>query len=424
VNVTLERPLVVIAARDERSMRALVPQYWESLSAIKPSSVFVNGADAYYIALRADAEVDAQLQNPYVAAYWSYSSLVIQRSLGGRLPLWLANGLGAVLSHTIVKSNEVEFGKPQPWIAERAKEGPRLPLSDLFAVDRESPHYRNGSPRELYDAQTWSLVQFLIFGYKDDASGRFDRLVERVIAGVPSTEALAAVYGSLEALEEAWLLYLHQNIYSYGRLPTNTAIVEEKLPARVASDAEHLASRAAFHVAMNRPVEAADLIAALRKTTAGSAAADHVEAMQHDRDQRDDEARVLFAKAAEAGSSSFWTYYRLASLRAAGQMSPADQAAVVPWLERATALNPQFAPAWAFLADVQANQRNVEAAVASAVQAIRLEPGAGNHYVRLARLLASAGQLDDAKTVAQQGLPFTTGQQRAFLESLLAQATN
>ena len=67
--------------------------------------------DAYYIALRADVQVEAQLQNPHAAAYWSYSALVLQRGLGGRLPLWLTNGLAAVLSNTIVRNNEVDaFG--------------------------------------------------------------------------------------------------------------------------------------------------------------------------------------------------------------------------------------------------------------------------------------------------------------------------
>ena len=256
MNVNLERPLIVVAARDERTMRTLAPEYWEGVSVLKPSSVFVTGADAYYIALQADAEVDEQLQNPYVAAYASYSSLVIQRSLNGRLPLWLQNGLAAVLSHTIVKPREVEFGKPQPWIAERAKAGPRLPLDQLFAVDRSSPNYRNGSPRELYDAQTWSLVQFLIFGYGQDAGARFDQLLAKVTSGVPSEQALTQTYGSLEDLQTAWLLYLHQGVFRYGRLPTNTAIIENKLPSRPATEAEQLAVRAALLVSTNRPVEA------------------------------------------------------------------------------------------------------------------------------------------------------------------------
>jgi len=257
-------------------------------------------------------QVTAQLQNPHAAAYWAYSGLVLQRALGGRLPLWLTNGLAAVLSNTIVRNNEVEFGRPQPWMAERAKEGPRLPLPALFAVDHDSPSYRGGVDRERFDAQTWALVQFLIFGNKDNAAARFDQLIGQLAAGVPSEQAVTAVYGSVAALDEAYLLYVHQGVYSYSRLPTDTAIVEAQLPARVAAPADHMASRAAFHVAMNRPVEARALIAAARQADPASPAADTVEAVLLDREQHADEARNLFAKAAEAGSSSFWTYYRLA----------------------------------------------------------------------------------------------------------------
>ncbi len=419
-NPTLDRPVVVIAVRDENGMRALAPQYWEQRGGSRPTSVFVGAPDAYYIALRADVQVEAQLQNPHAAAYWSYSALVLQRGLGGRLPLWLTNGLAAVLSNTIVRNNEVEFGRPQPWMAERAKEGPRLPLPALFATDRNSPYYRGGIDRERFDAQTWALVQFLIFGYKDNASARFDQLVGQLAAGASSEEAVAAVYGSVAALDEAYLLYIHQGVYSYSRLPTNTAIVEGKLPAQIAAPADQMASRAAFHVAMDRPVEARALVASARKADPASPAADAVEAVLLDQEKQTDEARTLFAKAAEAGSTSFWTYYRMATLRASGPMTPDDQAAIEPWLVRATTLNPRFAPAWAFLADIQGNRQRTDEAIESARRAVELENVNVMHYVRLARLLVSASRADEARAVAKQALPMATPQQRQLLESILA----
>ena len=417
---TLDRPVIVIAARDENGMRALAPQFWEQRGGTRPTSVFVGGPDAYYIALRADVQVTAQLQNPHAAAYWAYSGLVLQRALGGRLPLWLTNGLAAVLSNTIVRNNEVEFGRPQPWMAERAKEGPRLPLPALFAVDHDSPSYRGGVDRERFDAQTWALVQFLIFGNKDNAAARFDQLIGQLAAGVPSEQAVTAVYGSVAALDEAYLLYVHQGVYSYSRLPTDTAIVEAQLPARVADPADHMASRAAFHVAMNRPAEARALIAAARQADPASPAADTVEAVLLDREQQPDEARKLFAKAAEAGSSSFWTYYRLATLQAAGRMTPDDQAAIEPWLERAAALNPRFAPAWAFLADIQGNGGQTDAAIESARRAVALDGGNVTHALRLVRLLAAASRSDEARAVAEQALPLADAQQRQLFEAILA----
>ena len=46
--VQLNRPIVVIAVKDEASMRAVAPrywEYWEKGSTIRPSSVMVSGPD-------------------------------------------------------------------------------------------------------------------------------------------------------------------------------------------------------------------------------------------------------------------------------------------------------------------------------------------------------------------------------------------
>lgn len=63
MQVDVDRPVMVIAVRDENSMRAIAPQFWEQRGA-RPGSVFVGGADRHYIMLRTDLEVEDQLMNP------------------------------------------------------------------------------------------------------------------------------------------------------------------------------------------------------------------------------------------------------------------------------------------------------------------------------------------------------------------------
>jgi len=43
---SFERPLVVYAARDERTMRTLATEYWERRGGVQPSSVFVTAVRA------------------------------------------------------------------------------------------------------------------------------------------------------------------------------------------------------------------------------------------------------------------------------------------------------------------------------------------------------------------------------------------
>lgn len=419
VQVQLDRPILVIAVKDENAMRAMAPQYWEERG-VRPVSVFVGGADRHYITLRADVEVEQQTMNPHNAAYRSYSSLALSQSLGGTLPLWLANGLSVVLSNTVVRSREVVFGRPMPWTLETIKESPRMPLAELFAVDRNSSAYRSSIGRERFDAQTWSLVQYLIFGHKDNGPARFDQLVSLIANGVASDAAVAQVYGSLAALETPYQLYVSQGVFQYSTLPTQADVVERNLPTRTLSVPEHAFARASFHVAMGRPVEARALAAAARKADAASPVVDDVEGMLLDREQQPDQAIEAFVRSTTAGSTSYWSYFRLANLRGRAGIDAASATAMAPLLERATALEPAFAPAFSMLATVELVRGQVEPALAAARRAVEVDAGDLQQHLLLVRVLMRAKQMDEARKVAQAAAPLVrTPQDRAAFDTLM-----
>lgn len=90
--VQLDRPVVVIGAKDEATMKMLVPQYWEARGGTRPASVFTTAADRHYIAVRSDVKVDDTPGiNPYRSSYWSYSLLTFDAAYERELPLWFAS---------------------------------------------------------------------------------------------------------------------------------------------------------------------------------------------------------------------------------------------------------------------------------------------------------------------------------------------
>lgn len=136
----LNKPLSVIVVKDENSMRALAPQYWEERRSVRPASVWVTGPDQHYLALRAAVEVDDRgTVNPYITAYFSYVDLVLAQSIDRDLPLWFRRGFTGVLSNTIVRDDHILLGAPIPWQLQILRERPVLPLTKLLAVTRQSP---------------------------------------------------------------------------------------------------------------------------------------------------------------------------------------------------------------------------------------------------------------------------------------------
>src|SRR5262249_41683029 len=88
--VKLNRPVLVLAAREEASMRALAPVYWEN-HGNGVASLLVQTQDRFYIALRSDVKgEDRDVMNPYRMAYWSYALTAIEASFNHGLPLWFA----------------------------------------------------------------------------------------------------------------------------------------------------------------------------------------------------------------------------------------------------------------------------------------------------------------------------------------------
>lgn len=418
--VELNRPVEVVALKDEDSMRALVPQFWEQRGGTRPGSVFVSGWDRHYIALRTDIEVEAQGLNPHQQAFWAYSALVLNTNFDYRLPLWLSNGLASLLSNTIVRDKAIQFGSPIPWLVNRARTQPLLPLGDLLAVTRDSPYYTQEVTRERFDAQCWSLVQFLMFSDKADMGGRLNRLTQLLLSGTPASTAVPQVFGSLAALDDAYRLYVHQGAFTFAQMAVDTDTSAAKYPSRPVSAGEAAATRAAFEVAMNRPDDARALIAEARKADPALVAADDVEAMLLDRQQQRDQAVAAYTKAAAENSSSFWVYYRLASLSSGGRIDPGRLAELSGRLERAVALNPSYGPALSFLASVQASQKHVDQAIDLALRAARSEPGELSHRLLLAGLLAAANRPRDAADVAREALPLSrTPQDQSRLQAFI-----
>jgi hypothetical protein len=205
----LDRPVQVIAAKDEATMKALAPQFWEQRGSIHPDSVFVTAPDRHYIALRADVTGDGQVNvNPYFTSYWSYSALALDAAFDADLPLWFRNGLAGVLGNSIVRNEEIRFGLSVPWFHRSIVQEGRLRLTELLNLNATSPYYTSRTTRDLFDAQSWGLLHYMLFGQGEDKVDRVNAVAKLLLSGTPSVTAMVQVFGSVEAVESGYIQYL------------------------------------------------------------------------------------------------------------------------------------------------------------------------------------------------------------------------
>ncbi len=416
----LAKPMLVVAVKDEPSMKALAPRYWEQKGGVRPVSVWVTGADQHYMVIRVDEHGEEErLINPYTSAYFSYVNLILTSSFGRDVPLWFSRGLAGVQSNTIVQGKQILLGPPIPWHVERLQTDARLKLKDLITVTRSSREYTQENGLARFDAQAWALVHFLLFGQNAARRQGINKFAEFVDKGAEPEAAFREAFGRPEDLENDFAAYINRRLYSYQQFDLDKGTTREQFKSRSLTPAESAAGRASVHVAMGRPVEARALIEEARKTDPNSPDTYAAEAQLLLRENKTDEAKIAFAKAAKLGTTQANVYYRAAtSMWGAGRTDDETLKQMDAYLTRATELNPLHAESYAALAEVRAALKHTPEEIFSLLaKAVKLDPS--DPWIRLtaARSLWRANKLEEARNVARVALNFAGNDARAKAEA-------
>ncbi len=419
--VDLNKPMCVIAVKDENSMRLLAPGYWKERGGVRPASVWVTGPDQHYLTIRTDVRAaDTETTNPHITAYFSYIGLIMGQSLDPDLPLWFSRGLTGVLSNTLVRDDHVLVGAPIPWQLRRLRENARTVLPKFLTITRRSPEFTDAIRRETFDAQAWAFVHFLMFGEDRKRVAGLDRFAQLVSAGQEAQSAFTEALGPVEALAAPFAAYIDRSIFTFGKVKLDVSVERERLPVRKLAPSESAAVRASFHAVMQRPSEARALIAEAQKGDPKLSGSHAVEALLLDFEQKRDEARAAYVKAVELGSTSAYAHFRLAGLMWRPDADRDTLVAIEKLLTRAVELNSRYASAYSWLGEIRAILGAGES-MGLIERAISLEPRDPDHRLRAAFVLARQQKFEEARAQAQTALTLAgSEEERTRAQDLLA----
>jgi Tfp pilus assembly protein PilF len=394
------RPIRIYACKDERTMKMLAPEFWERRGD-GAASAFVSAADAHYIAVRTDVNVEDIGMNPYRSSYWSYVGLTLTSSIPHDLPPWYSRGLAEVFSNTIVRTKDVQVGMIIPWHLQRLRDLPPLRLAELFAIDRNWRRTADSDRQAHFDASAWALIHYLTFGNQGRNLAAFNKFSIAVGDGADAAKALADAFGGLPAVENEYRMYVGKSLYMYKELDLDVKVDRAAFSIRTVPQADLDTLLARYYVASGRPVEARARLKAAMAAAPQAGAPWEVEAFQLERDGKREEAVAAYTRAAELGGGSYYGDFRLASLSwptAPDNFDPFTK--MEASLKRSLALRPTFAPAHALLANVLLQLNRAADAQAHAGQAVALDRFESYHQLTLARVQAQLGKSDLAKATA------------------------
>jgi tetratricopeptide (TPR) repeat protein len=438
-----ERPVLVFAAKDEKTFQTLLPAYWEQKGAAKPAGIFVAGFEQHFAALnlKAQSEFAAQARqrgaeaNPNSAVFHEYTHIVLQSN---HLPLWLNEGLADFYGNSRIDGKGALFGMPNPFHLLLLRAHALLPLETLLTVDRTSQQYRHENLAGRFYAQSWGLVHFLRVGEQGALRSRLTAYRTAIEEGLDSLSAGRKAFGDLKAFQESFSAYVRGSKFYQERVQIAIVIDEKGWTDRKLSSDESAVLIARLHVQLQRPIEAAALLDRALATAPNSASAYEVRGLLQLRQQKREDAVASFKRSIELGSKSpvppcFMAAAELNRGRRAGAEVANLESSRVERVEAALAaqalLEPvvarydTFAPAFSLLAEAYLQQDRPEPALKVAEQAIQMDPDGVEGYLVAGRVLLRLNQGARALVIGRRAVALAdTDDERRRAEDLVSGA--
>jgi tetratricopeptide (TPR) repeat protein len=391
--------ILILAAKNENSFKALLPEYWEVKGRVHPSGIYVAGPEKHYVALRLDAEEE----NPFHSVYHEYTHALVNLNFRG-LPLWLNEGLAEFYGNTVLGEKEVLLGHFDTSHLLLLQQSKLIPIPTLLEVDHTSPYYNEENRASVFYAESWALTHYLMLDPEARKQQLMSHFLDTFQKGSNQVEAARQTFGDLKKFAGQMEGYVRQTSFYLARLKAPMQLTEKDYATRTLSAAESLALRGDFHLHMNRMSEARTMLEQALALEPKLAAVHESLGYYHYRQQNLDEASREFAEAVKLDSKDYLAHYFHAFLRVRGRMVQPDELEETrAGLEKAIQLNPEFAPAYASLSSLYLSRSETkQKALDAALRAAQLAPGELQYALNLGQVLVALNRQAEARSLAKQ----------------------
>jgi tetratricopeptide (TPR) repeat protein len=368
-------PLLIVAAKDERSLKTLFPEMWKR-KGVKPSGFFASGSEKSFAVVRLDGSPQA--------VYHEYTHLVLNANFRW-LPLWLNEGLAEFFGNTQFEADKIYLGASNIR-AEYTRGLPLLPLEKLTHITLTSPEYRDPDKVQIFYSESWGLVHSLLGSGK-----RLQQFLDLLEKGFDQEQAFREAIGNFAEIQQQLRRYLDQTAFDSFAIDNPATLAEDAVRVRRLTSAESNAELGTAQLWVHENAAAQERLRQALKEDPKSALAAESMGFLKFAEGKDAEARGLFERALESDGKLYLSAYYKAML-SADVPSEMD-------LNEVIELNPQFAPAYIQLAATYVREGQFERAIASALKAQQLWPSKAGYHRLIGSLLRRVGREEEAAAV-------------------------
>ena len=396
-----DQPVTIIAAQDEQTLKALLPESWAVKGSSHPAGYYLRGLEKSYVALRLDVIMGNGAVEPFEPIYHEYVHYLTRRMVA-QLPLWMVEGMAEFYGNTRIEAHQVFVGTPSPSNLMVLRRTQPLPLAVLFAVNHSSPYYHEQNKTSIFYAQSWALMHLLITRDWREGTHHTNDFMVLLGQNVSAEEAARRTIGSLPTLQEALSQYIGRLSFTAARLEAPPGISPSDFQAEAASDAVSLAVRADFMARDRHYQEAKAMVEEALKSDPKLAEAHATMGFIVSREGKMDEATTWYAQAVALNSQSCLANYYYAMSLFKGKLNNDAAEKAESSLRSSIKVAPQFAPAYSALGWLLATRhKNLDEAYLMTTTAVGLEPGEVHYRLNAAEVFEMMGQYDNAVRVAK-----------------------
>jgi tetratricopeptide (TPR) repeat protein len=420
-------PTTVVVFRDDASFTPFKPLYQG-----KPANVsgyFQAGDDANYIAI----SLEGGGRDRFATAFHEYVHLHLRNTVPGA-PLWLNEGLAEFYGALQFSGGEALLGAPIPGYLQLLRSQPMLPLSQLFAVGTNSPHYNEQDKAGIFYGESWALVHFLMLRGDGQHQEQFSRFLQSLARGDETEKAFEDSFGLTVATAEQQLRdYVRggdlkaQRIAIGDNQKSYTSFMAMQRSSLLDGEVSYYLGDLLYHMGRREEAERYFLLAISQQPDFIPSYAALGLMRIHQR--RYDEAKKYLQKAA-ATPQTYRIHYLYAYVLTREGVGPdgaitgysrENADTIRDQLQKAIKLNSQFAPAYHLLALVYfVLDERLDQAVLMAEKAHLLEPASTNYSMLLAQIYLRQSNTEAARQVLDALARDSNQTVRTQAESLLA----
>src|SRR6266478_4883154 len=407
LRVDFGKPTIVYVLKDENSLKLLMPTYGQNKNSMKLAGFYQLSNDKNFAVVRAD--VTGSGTNPYHVMYHEWAHGLFRLNYRG-LPMWLDEGLAEYWGGSDIDNKEGRVGMADPAQLRVLRQSAFLPISTLVSIDASSPLYNSKDHAGMFYAESWAIVHY--FSLAPEV--RDQHLLDKYLAALQATddpiEAANRSFGDLKKLGAKLEAYTRQSSFLYQRVAVNSNISEKDFAARHLSPAEGLLAQADYLVHTSHLAEAIEILHQAEKLDPrvphlhGELGYYHFVKADYDNSLKE------FDLAIAEDPNDATAYYNKASIpyRKSGYDREATPQ-IIANLQRVISLQPNFAPAHAFLCIAYTQFAETKPkALGEAKRAMDLEPGSLAYFIDAGRALIATNNLADAKKVADTAQKLAT----------------